>query len=252
MKNDKKREQERYDSRAQKIIQISGTTEFKIDWYDVVPEIYREPYDWYVAQISSCVSRESRVLEIGCGIGVFTGVLLRSASTVCATDISSSSLDVLRGRYSANGNLEIRVADMESLPFPDGSFDVVASAGSLSYGDNMLVMNEIHRVLRPGGCFVCVDSFNHNPIYRFNRWLHYLKGERTKSTLLRMPSMSTLQRYADKFSKIDVRYFGSISWMIGGLQRIFGTEAAMRLSKMADQVICVKKSAFKIVMVATK
>jgi ubiquinone/menaquinone biosynthesis C-methylase UbiE len=252
MKDDKTLERERYDAKAKAQTQAGWGRDLLIDWYQFVPEIYREPYEWYVAKIRSCVSSESRVLEIGCGMGAFTGVLLRSAATVCATDISPSSLEVLRARYNASGNLETKVTDMESLPFQDGSFDVVASAGSLSYGDSQLVMNEIHRVLRPGGYFVCVDSFNHNPIYRLNRWLHYLKGDRTISTLMRMPSMSTLDRYAEKFSKIDVWYFGSISWMIGGLQKMFGTDVAVRLSKLTDRAIGVKRSAFKIVMISTK
>ena len=112
------------------------------------------------------------MLEIGAGTGEFSTTLIALASdgAVTATDISEASLQLLQQRYSNVANLETKVADMEALPFEDESFDVVCSAGSLSYGDNLVVMNEIFRVLRGGGGrFICVDSLNHNPIYKVNR-----------------------------------------------------------------------------------
>jgi ubiquinone/menaquinone biosynthesis C-methylase UbiE len=52
---------------------------------------------------------------------------------------------------------------MEKLPFADQSFDIIVSAGSLSYGDNDIVMNEIYRVLKLQGVFIAIDSLNNNP-----------------------------------------------------------------------------------------
>jgi ubiquinone/menaquinone biosynthesis C-methylase UbiE len=43
---------------------------------------------------------------------------------------------------------------MEKLPFADQSFDLIVSAGSLSYRDNDIVMNEIYRVLKLQGVFI--------------------------------------------------------------------------------------------------
>jgi ubiquinone/menaquinone biosynthesis C-methylase UbiE len=45
---------------------------------------------------------------------------------------------------------------MEKLPFADQSFDLIVSAGSLSYGDNDIVMNEIYRVLKLIHYFVTI------------------------------------------------------------------------------------------------
>ena len=111
---------------------------------------------------------------------------------------------------------------MEALPFSDNSFDVVTSAGSLSYGDNTIVMKEVFRVLKPDGIFVCVDSLNNNPIYRFNRWIHYLLGNRTRSTLLRMPTTKLIEAYRSLFGHVEVRFFGSIIWCIPLFVRLFG------------------------------
>jgi ubiquinone/menaquinone biosynthesis C-methylase UbiE len=39
------------------------------------------------------------------------------------------------------------------------------SAGSLSYGDNDKVLDEIYRVLKNKGAFIAIDSLNNNPKY---------------------------------------------------------------------------------------
>tara|TARA_B110000444_G_C18436347_1_gene409237 strand:+ start:426 stop:593 length:168 start_codon:yes stop_codon:yes gene_type:complete len=54
---------------------------------------------------------------------------------------------------------------MENLPYEKNTFDVVCCAGSLSYGKNLLVLNEINGVLKSDGYFISVDNLNENPIY---------------------------------------------------------------------------------------
>ena len=71
---------------------------------------------------------------------------------------------------------------MENLPYEKNTFDVVCCAGSLSYGNNLLVLNEINGVLKSDGYFISVDNLNENPIYKLNRYIHYIRGNRTLST----------------------------------------------------------------------
>ena len=164
-----------------------------------------------------------------------------------ASDISRHSLEVLSQRI---GGVATRVADIESLPFEASSFDAVAIAGSLSYGDPDLVDAEIRRVLRPAGIFLCVDSLNHNPFYRFNRWFHYRRGVRTKSTLLRMPTMDRIQSISRGFKSVEVRYFGAISYLIPVLAHIIGQSHAANVSDAVDRFVHVSRAAFKFVLVA--
>jgi len=146
--------------------------------------------------------------------------------------------------------VKICVADMESLPFEANSFDVIAIAGSLSYGEPDLVDAEVRRVLRPGGIFICVDSLNHNPIYRFNRWFHFLRGRRTKSTLLRMPTIARIQSISMEFKSAEVSYFGAVSYLMPVLAGIMGQSRAAQISDTVDRVVHVRRSAFKFVLVA--
>ena len=126
------------------------------------------------------------------------------------SDISVQSLLALRRRYESSLEISVIAADMEKLPFADVSFDAVIGAGSLSYGNSETVLSEIYRVLRPGGVFVCIDSLNNNPIYRFNRWIHFIRGNRSRSTLLRMPTLRSISAYADTFGSASIEYLRNL------------------------------------------
>lgn len=254
--NDKLTERDRYDVRAKNLLNSALVDDVKCFSKSLgsstCPLHLRSPYTYYEALLEKHIQHGCRVLEIGSGTGANTMLMLSNGAQVTATDISAYSLEVLRRRYTCFPDLQTKVADMESLPFKDEFFDIVTSAGSLSYGDPALVIREIRRVLRPGGCFIAVDSFNENPIYRFNRWLHYLRGNRSKSTLLRMPNKKTIQAYRDSFGCVEVRYFGSIAWLSPLMRVLMGSRNTKKFIDRFDNWCGVDRSAFKFVMVATK
>lgn len=251
---DKRIEHARYDTRAKKLLDIAadqgiGSAHGAL----AVPLPHRSPYLYYEEQIRIHMKAHFNVLEIGSGSGLHTGALLSNkVNAVVATDISDYSLAVLRRHYDNDERLQTQVADMESLPFPTATFDMVTSAGSLSYGDNHKVMMEIFRVLKRGGVFISVDSLNHNPVYRLNRRLHYWRGNRSLSTLKRMPNLETIIRYGQQFGCVDVKFFGAISWLAPILTRALGDANFASLSDWVDSRLKVKRSAFKFVMVVHK
>lgn len=252
LSSDKKLELDRYDKRAADLID-QGAENIVNSSLDGIPADLQIPYKYFEASVHKIKANEEiRALEIGAGTGALTGILLEHGLHVTATDISEKSLHVLYQRLSDKGVLEIKVADMEFLPFDDEVFDLVTSAGSLSYGDNQLVMREVYRVLKPEGHFLCVDSLNHNIIYRLNRWIRYILKDRTKSTLSRMPTLSLIDDYDNLFGECEVRFFGSLVWLAPILRKILGRNKTGRLMEFLDQVIGVKKSAFKFVMVCKK
>lgn len=252
MDSDKELECQRYDDRAVSL--LSDNDEIPaLSGSHAVPLLLRAPYVCYESLIDENISGGgSRVLEIGAGTGAFTETLLKTGAQVFATDISVNSLNVIEKKSEGYNNLQTRVADMESLPFDDGYFDAVTSAGSLSYGDNLIVLGEIYRVLKEGGVFICVDSLNHNPVYRLNRWFHYLRGNRTLSTLNRMPVQRLIDRYEDRFGAAKALYFGSISWMAPLFRVLFSEKNVANIVNRFDKMLAVKKSAFKFVMVVKK
>jgi len=243
---DKDIEKHRYDNRANIFLDSNNFYHF-----DKIPTYLNAPYQYYFHLLEEN-SSQSKLLEIGAGMGENTSPLLDMSFKVASTDISSKSVKVMRGKFSKYSNFSAEVADMEKLPFENESFDVVCSAGSLSYGDNYVVMNEIYRVLKQGGVMIAVDSLNNNPIYRFNRYMHYLKGNRSKSTLMRMPTISLIDKYTEKFGYAEVKFFGAITWTFPLLSKILSEQMLTKLSNWVDVKFDIKSSAFKFVIMLEK
>jgi SAM-dependent methyltransferase len=94
-----------------------------------------------------------RVLDVAAGNGNATLAAARRFAQVTSTDYVPALLDKGRARAQADG-LDVRFleADVEDLPFADGSFDVVLSTfGAMFAPDHGRTAREMLRVLRPGG-----------------------------------------------------------------------------------------------------
>jgi ubiquinone/menaquinone biosynthesis C-methylase UbiE len=99
-----------------------------------------------------------KTLEIGCGTGFFTLNLLLAGvlGEAHVTDISPGMVAVAeRNARDLGLRVEGRVADAESLPYDDATFDLVVGHAVLHHvPDVELALREVLRVLKPGGRFV--------------------------------------------------------------------------------------------------
>jgi SAM-dependent methyltransferase len=97
--------------------------------------------------------KSARWIDIGCGTGVFTELILDTCApaSVVAVDPSAAQVDIALSKPIAQ-RADFRVADAQSLPFPDGAFDVVASSLVINFiPDRPKALAEMRRVCRPGG-----------------------------------------------------------------------------------------------------
>ena len=99
------------------------------------------------------IGPEMRVLDVAAGTGNASIAAAERGATVTASDLTPELLEAGRSRAEAAGvELDWVEADAESLPFEDGSFDVVMSAiGAMFAPDHQRVADELVRVCRPGG-----------------------------------------------------------------------------------------------------
>ncbi len=103
--------------------------------------------------------RDVRVLEVGCGPGANLWYLAREGFSVSGIDFSPTALEIAAGRLKDDGldvQLDLRNGDFASLPWPDEYFDAVIDVEAISannLGTIRAVLEEIRRVLRPGGVF---------------------------------------------------------------------------------------------------
>jgi SAM-dependent methyltransferase len=94
-----------------------------------------------------------RVLDVAAGNGNATLAAAHRLADVTSTDYVPALLDKGRDRVRAEGlAVQFEVADVEALPFPEASFDVVLSTFGVMFApDHKRSAGEMLRVLRPGG-----------------------------------------------------------------------------------------------------
>jgi SAM-dependent methyltransferase len=93
-------------------------------------------------------ARPAAALDLGCGVGGFLGGLATLAGRVFPADLDRESLGVCRERGFPGGV----VCDGYSLPYRDGSFELVALFDAIEHiEDDERALTEVARVLAPGG-----------------------------------------------------------------------------------------------------
>ena len=95
------------------------------------------------------VTSGTRFLDAGCGAGLASLLATLRGAKVSAFDASTELIAIAQQRLPG---ADVREADLEELPYADGSFDAVAALNSLFYAaDPTAALRELVRVTRPGG-----------------------------------------------------------------------------------------------------
>ncbi len=107
--------------------------------------------------------RPFRLLDIGCGTGVFAALVRRELpnAEVWGIDLVGGMLAKGRSRWREHAGRVLPVqGDSENLPFESGVFDVVTCANSFHhYPRQDRAVQEMARVLRPGGRLLLIDGY---------------------------------------------------------------------------------------------
>jgi demethylmenaquinone methyltransferase/2-methoxy-6-polyprenyl-1,4-benzoquinol methylase len=115
----------------------------------------------------------ARVLDLACGTGDFAKLVIRQSpeAHVVAADLTERMLRLSQLRQTV-------CADAASLPFATGSFDAVfIGYGLRNFPRLGATIEEVHRVLRPGGVLVSLDFFLPSRRWLRQSYLAYLYAQ---------------------------------------------------------------------------
>lgn len=150
------------------------------EWFDQIEEIRYSQESMIFAAAQFTRFHGKKVLEIGVGAGTDHLQWARAGAELHGVDLTDAAIETTRQRLSVFGlSSHLQVTNAETLPFADGTFDVVYSWGVIHHSeDPARIVREVYRVLRPGGRAITMFYSKHS-VRTWKYWLRYglLKGK---------------------------------------------------------------------------
>jgi ubiquinone/menaquinone biosynthesis C-methylase UbiE len=166
------------------------------------------PFD-KIIQYSSL--KNSKILEIGCGMGTHAELLCKNVQDIDYTgiDITKRAVELTKKRFELkNINGKVIQADAESMPFENETFDYVWSWGVIHHSKNTeSIITEIWRVLKPGGkCNIMIYNKNSLRYYLYGGFFKgIICGKLLTKTLYEINMEFTDGFFARHFTKNELK-----------------------------------------------
>lgn len=150
-----------------------------VEWHDEIAErfdagygrspAFMERHNVWRALINRSLAGGDKVLDAGCGSGVFSFLAAEKAGHVDAIDGSANMITIARREMARHGctNIAFSQAMLADLAaYPGNQYDLIMSSSVLEYVDDYhLIIAEFSRLLRPGGRLL-LSMPNADAIYR--------------------------------------------------------------------------------------
>ena len=117
------------------------------DWADIQEAQFSAAYH---AVFDACgLGPNAQYCDVGCGSGMAAKLASERGAAVSGLDAAESMLAIARTRVPMG---DFRVGDLEALPFPDGTFDLVTGFNAFQYAANpVAALAEAKRIAKPTG-----------------------------------------------------------------------------------------------------
>lgn len=212
---------------------LSGASGLEVGTKAFYERVDKNRYEEYAPWMRSAMGFDGfpgrRLLEVGFGMGTDLFQFASAGALVSGVDLSPEHLRIARQRFAVYGlPADLRLADAEQLPFSDGSFDVVYTFGVIHHTpDTQKAVDEIHRVLKPGG-LALISVYHRNSAFYFVSVL-------LESYLLRLRFLR--ESFRRTLSRIEVRQHSNACPLVKvytrrSLRRMLGRFTEARITCM--------------------
>jgi ubiquinone/menaquinone biosynthesis C-methylase UbiE len=172
-----------------------------------------------------------RVVELGCGRGSQAFDLAAEGDKVLAIDISSTAVAITRREAESRQlSLSAAVMDAHDLRLDDRSIDLVCGSGILHHLDLGRALDEVCRVLQPGGRALFLEPLGHNPVINaYRRRTPQLRSEDERP--LRLHDMRAVRA---RFRDVSTSFAGLVTLPLA-LHRRTRSGASMRIASSIER-----------------
>jgi ubiquinone/menaquinone biosynthesis C-methylase UbiE len=193
--------------------------EYEERWKSTPRERYL--YEHWVPIISSLIkkySKDSIVLDMGCGSGNYSFEMKKYAKKVFGIDSSERMISYAQKRYLG---IDFVLGDATCTTLEKESVDVVFSFGLFEYVKRDIILGEIYRLLKNNGIIVFSVPNRHSFSRLVDRFIHKITGKEhipVEPTFKEM--INALARY--RFEIIEYKMDDGLVWLPGFLDRLIG------------------------------
>jgi len=194
-----------------------------------------------------------RVLDIGCGNGYVLEQYARAGAIAFGIDLSQAAVALSRTRFTLEGVASVlAVANVQELPFRAASFDCVSCVGVLHHTpDPRQGIQEILRVLKPGGRFILMVYHRNSVLYRLRFGVIRIMTGKSLATSVNEVDGTGNPR-GDVYSKKEIRallrdfegldlYIGLLQpWMVPKLGRFIPPKVLAKVARRWGWFLYVK------------
>ncbi|MFC2111213.1 class I SAM-dependent methyltransferase [Bacteroidota bacterium] len=204
----------------------------KLDENDKKNRYSAQLYDYVATSIDI---KGKDILEVGCGRGgglsYINRYLLPNSST--GIDLNKKAIEFCTKNYPGE-RMKFLQSNAQNLSFQDNAFDVVINVeSSHRYSQMDAFLNEVYRVLKPGGFFLLADFRYEIELENLNKQLEnanftFVKDEKITSNVLEALKLSSTER-VELIKKIAPKIFQGIG------KKFAATEGTKTFNKFATQ-----------------
>lgn len=226
---------------------LEGGAEAIWNWDSPAGKVRADRRADLIAQYS-LADKSSTVLEIGCGTGLFSGKFYqRTGAKIIATDISPELLNVAKEKYP---EVEFVLADAMQIQFDANTFDVVFGSSVLHHLEFERSLNQIFRVLKPGGRMVFAEPNMLNPQIFIQKNIPFIKkwlGDSPDETAIVRWSFTKLLRQKG-FTNVNIFPYDFLHPVVPG----FLITTVNSIGKIVEKTPLLKEIAGSVIIVAEK